>query len=65
MFSNFWEDPVGVVINALDLNLVFSLENFGGHFEFDISFAGSGSYTVPLYELESPVRVDVRRSRSA
>lgn len=47
------------------MNLEFSLENFGGHFELDISFAGSGSYTVLLYKSESEAGVEVRRSPSA
>lgn len=59
---NFFKDPTEVVVNALDLNLEVSLENFGGHFEFDIAFAGSGTYTIQLYKSETPVGVQVRLS---
>lgn len=41
----FLEDPTEVIVNALDLNLKFSLEDFGGHFEFDVAFGGFGQYT--------------------
>lgn len=57
---SFLKDPTEVVINALDLNLEVSLENFGGHFELDITFAAAGTYTVMLYKSESPVGVEVR-----
>lgn len=55
-------DPLEALANTLDLNLKFSLENFGGHFEFDIAFAGSGTYTIQLWKSESPVGIQVRPS---
>ncbi|RDL33736.1 uncharacterized protein BP5553_08104 [Venustampulla echinocandica] len=50
-------DPRELVVDALDLNLEVNLENLGGHFEFDISFAASGTYTVTLFRSETPVGV--------
>jgi hypothetical protein len=41
------------------LDLEVQLDNFGGHFEFDISFAAAGTYTVTLFKSETPVGVEV------
>jgi hypothetical protein len=52
-------DKTDLVAKALGMDLVVELDNFGGHFEFDISFAASGTYTVTLFKSETPVGVEV------
>jgi len=44
-----FENPVGEIITALGLDLKVDIHDFFGHFEFDISFAAHGTYTVPLW----------------
>ena len=51
----FFKDPTEIIVNALDLNLEFSFPDLSGHFEFDITFAASGTYTVTLYSSKTPV----------
>jgi len=53
------KDKTDVVAKALGMDLVVELDNFGGHFEFDIAFAASGTYTVTLFKSETPVGVEV------
>ena len=55
----FLEDPLKVIVNALDLNLEVDLTNLGGHFEFDFSVAGAGTYTVQIFKSESELGVQV------
>lgn len=55
----FLEDPTEVIVNALDLNIEVNIENLGGHFEFDIAFAASGTYTVQIYKSETEAGVQV------
>ena len=43
------KDPDGFLAAALGIDIVVDLENLSGHFEFDISFDGRGSFTVPLH----------------
>lgn len=57
-------DKTDLVAKALGMDLVVELDNFGGHFEFDISFAASGTYTVTLFKSETPVGVEVCFSAS-
>ena len=68
IISSIWhfiEHPsLNDVVSDLDLDIKFSLENIGGHFEFDIAFAEAGSYTVTLFKSETPVGVEVRTSLS-
>ncbi|KAH8659364.1 hypothetical protein BGZ60DRAFT_531269 [Tricladium varicosporioides] len=56
---NFFKNPEETVVNALDLNFEVQLNNLGGHFEFDIAFAASGTYTVTLFKSETPVGVQL------
>jgi hypothetical protein len=60
---SFLEDPIGVLVNALDLDLEVNLENLVGHFEFDVAFAVSGTYTLQIYNTETPVGIQVRAIR--
>lgn len=53
------KNKTDVVTQALGLDLEVQLDNLGGHFEFDISFAASGTYTVTLFKSETPVGVEV------
>ena len=56
----FVKDPTEIIVNALDLNLEFAFEDLSGHFEFDISFAASGTYTVKVYSSTTPAGAEVR-----
>lgn len=56
-------DPREIVANALDLNLEVNIENLGGHFEFGITFAAAGTYTVTLFRSQTPVGIAVCSSR--
>ena len=56
---SFLEDPIGAIVSALDLDLEVNLENLVGHFEFDIAFAISGSYTLQIFKTETPVGIQV------
>jgi hypothetical protein len=47
--------PEEVIVNALDLNLEVTFEDVSGHFEIDVAFAASGTYTFPLFEPSTPV----------
>ncbi|KAF4626079.1 hypothetical protein G7Y89_g12079 [Cudoniella acicularis] len=53
------KNPSDIIVNALDLNLEVQLDNLGGHFEFDISFAASGTYTINLFKSESPAGIQL------
>lgn len=53
------KDKTDLVTKALGLDLEVQLDNLGGHFEFDISFAASGTYSVTLFKSETPVGVEV------
>jgi hypothetical protein len=52
-------DPTEALINALDLNLEVQLRNMGGHFEFNIAFAATGTYTLTIFKTTTPVGVKV------
>ncbi|KAH6666231.1 hypothetical protein B0J14DRAFT_451716, partial [Halenospora varia] len=56
---NFFKNPEETVVNALDLNLEVQLNNLGGHFEFDIAFAASGTYTVTLDSVDFTTGFDL------
>ncbi|TVY93132.1 hypothetical protein LAWI1_G002920 [Lachnellula willkommii] len=53
------EDKTDLVTKALGLNLEVQLDNLGGHFEFDISFAAAGTYTITLFTTETPAGVEI------
>ena len=59
-FGLFLKDPTEIIVNALDLNLEFAFEDISGHFEFDITFMASGTYTVKVYSSKTPVGAEVR-----
>jgi len=48
-------DPDGFLASALSMNIVVSLENLGGHFEFGIDFDGAGSISVPIFHPITPL----------
>jgi hypothetical protein len=56
-----FEHPIGEIITALGLDLKVDIQEFFGHFEFDISFAAHGTYTVHLWppKIEDPKRQNV------
>lgn len=55
----FVRDPTEIIVNALDLNLEFSFPDLSGHFEFDITFAASGTYMAKLYSSKTPAGAEV------
>jgi len=57
-------DPDGFLASALAMNVVVSLENLGGHFEFGIDFAGEGSISVPIFHPITPLGGEVKLSIS-
>lgn len=57
-------DPDGFLASVLAMNVVVSLENLGGHFEFAIGFDGSGSISVPIFHPITPLGGDVRILKS-
>jgi hypothetical protein len=49
-----------VVVDALNLELDVQLQGLAGHFELDLQFDTSGTFTVPLLPPGSPFGVKVR-----
>lgn len=45
--------------NGSNMEVDVSLDNFGGHFEFDISFSASQSVAIPLFVSETPAGIEV------
>lgn len=46
--EEFMKDPFKLVEDAFETEIELDLSNFTGHFEFEIDFAGSGSYDVSV-----------------
>lgn len=51
---HFFEDPIDAVVEAFDVNVKIDLQNVGGHFEFNVKAAASGSFSVPIYTTQTP-----------
>ncbi|KAH8601596.1 hypothetical protein B0O99DRAFT_680724 [Bisporella sp. PMI_857] len=46
---SFFENPVDAIVEAFDLNVKVSLDNVGGHFDFNILATNTGSYSFPIF----------------
>jgi len=55
--EEIFTDPTELIVKALVLNLEVRLEGLSGQFEFDISFSANGTYSFPLFRLETPIGV--------
>ncbi len=53
------DDPQGFLADVFGLNFQIDFQDLSGHFEFDVSFAGEGSLTIPLLPPITPLGVDV------
>jgi len=51
---HFFEDPVDAVVEAFDLNVKVDLQNVGGHFNFNVKAAATGSYSIPIFSSQTP-----------
>lgn len=50
-------DKTDLVAKAVGVDMVVDIEGLGGHFDIDINFAASGTYTVPIWQSETPVGI--------
>ena len=53
------KDPLGFVQEALDVTFEIDFQDLAGHFEFDVSFASSGSFTFPLFHPITPLGASI------
>jgi hypothetical protein len=53
-------DPTALIQSIFGAELDFVLSNFSGHFEFDVTFSGSGSFDVSIPIPPTPVGGTVR-----
>jgi hypothetical protein len=58
--EEFFRDPLALIQESFDAEMDFSLSNFTGHFEFDITFAGTGTYDVSIPLPDTPVGGSVK-----
>jgi hypothetical protein len=53
------KDPRAFISEAIDVTFELDFQGLSGHFEFDISFATAGTFTVPFILGGLPVDIDV------
>lgn len=52
---SFFEDPIETIVEAFDLNVKIDFENVGGHFDFNLFASNTVSYSLPIFQTQSPL----------